>query len=361
MLKTFFGFLRREKWYVLLFLLLMGAYLGIFVFAKSNKLLEKSSPVVQEFENAEKKFQEKYPDIQALQGFLQENPPLFIAFEILTLFMIVAFAGGLMMDFSFFFKPHLRQKLIREGYESHIPWGIGMLFRVVVLSFLVAILSGIILGVLRRLFWQDLSLNFFALFQTTLIDLSCLLLVLTFIRPWQGSWRDIGLDFKGVNVWEEIKIGLRGYITVLPLFFGVLLLLIGLAHLFSYEPPPHPLVEVFLEEQKRSPGLVIYSVILAAIVGPIVEEVFFRGFCYPIFKRRLGVFWGMLLSSAFFSAIHYNEFAFIPILILGMALAYLYEKRRTLIASITLHVVHNSLFMAYFFVMKEIIQRGSGN
>ena len=61
------------------------------------------------------------------------------------------------------------------------------------------------------------------------------------------------------------------------------------------------------------------------------------------------------LSAAFFASIHHSGFVFWPIFVLGIALAYLYEKRRSLIASITLHVVHNTLFIAYFFLVKQML------
>ncbi|TMR69787.1 CPBP family intramembrane glutamic endopeptidase, partial [Streptococcus pseudopneumoniae] len=144
------------------------------------------------------------------------------------------------------------------------------------------------------------------------------------------------------------------------LFFGTLICLILLAEILTYEPEPHPLVGIFLEEEKRSQWLVFYPIFLAAILGPFCEEIFFRGFCYPIFRKKWGVGWGMVLSSLLFALIHYNDFAFLPIFILGMGLAFIYEKRKCLIASITLHVVHNSLFIAYFFTAKQLLFYESG-
>lgn len=135
----------------------------------------------------------------------------------------------------------------------------------------------------------------------------------------------------------------------------MLLVLILLANLFAYEPPPHPLVGIFLEEEKNNPVLVIYSIFLASIVGPFIEEIFFRGFCYPILKYKWGIKWAMLLTALFFALIHQNQFAFLPIFILGLSLAWLYEKRANLVAPITLHLIHNSFFLAYFFVAKKVI------
>jgi len=101
--------------------------------------------------------------------------------------------------------------------------------------------------------------------------------------------------------------------------------------------------------------LIVYSLFLAGVMGPVVEEIFFRGFFYRIIREKWGVLWGMIVTSAAFALIHQNQFAFLPIFILGMALAYLYEKRDNFVAPITLHVVHNCLFLGYFFIAKQII------
>ena len=61
----------------------------------------------------------------------------------------------------------------------------------------------------------------------------------------------------------------------------------------------------------------------------------------------------MFLTASFFSLIHQNAFAFLPVFILGMGLGYLYEKRGTLVPSIMLHVVHNTVFIGYFFLRRD--------
>jgi membrane protease YdiL (CAAX protease family) len=114
-------------------------------------------------------------------------------------------------------------------------------------------------------------------------------------------------------------------------------------------------VNVLLEEEQRSPWIVVYSVLLATFIAPILEEIFFRGFCYPIFKKKWGKNAGMIITSSFFAIIHNNTFAFWPIFVLGMALAYMYEKRRSLIAPMTLHLIHNTIFIGYFFLAKQAL------
>ncbi|HXV19228.1 MAG TPA: CPBP family intramembrane glutamic endopeptidase, partial [Candidatus Omnitrophota bacterium] len=90
----------------------------------------------------------------------------------------------------------------------------------------------------------------------------------------------------------------------------------------------------------------IYFTFFVAILGPIIEEVFFRGFAYTAFRRKWGVVRGMLASSAVFALMHMNLIAFFPIFVLGIFLAYLFEKTGSLVPSMTVHMVHNLIMVS---------------
>jgi len=88
------------------------------------------------------------------------------------------------------------------------------------------------------------------------------------------------------------------------------------------------------------------------VVGPIVEEIFFRGFLYPALRRYWGFVGAMIASSILFAGVHANIFSFFPIFFLGVVLTYLYEKRQSLIPCMALHVFHNTVFIVYFFLIR---------
>jgi len=46
----------------------------------------------------------------------------------------------------------------------------------------------------------------------------------------------------------------------------------------------------------------------AITLGPLMEELFFRGFMYPILARRMGAFWGIILTALPFGLIHYAQY-----------------------------------------------------
>jgi membrane protease YdiL (CAAX protease family) len=122
---------------------------------------------------------------------------------------------------------------------------------------------------------------------------------------------------------------------------------------FDIPIEPQPIL-VILREEDHIPSL-IYMGFFTALLGPFLEEIFFRGFVYGLFKRKLGIFWGVILSAMFFAYIHANIASFFPIFCLGIVLAYLYEKTGSLIPSIAVHIIHNSLSLFFLLFIKVII------
>ena len=86
------------------------------------------------------------------------------------------------------------------------------------------------------------------------------------------------------------------------------------------------------------PWLAFASIV---ILAPIAEEVFFRGVIFNAFLREGGRRWAFIGSSALFAAIHLSLVVFVPIFVLGLALAWVYERTNNLLAPIAMHMVVN--------------------
>ncbi len=95
----------------------------------------------------------------------------------------------------------------------------------------------------------------------------------------------------------------------------------------------------------------IHSIIYffgVVLVTPLVEETFFRGVLYSVFLKKYGSFGGICATSAIWSAMHLQLKAFFGIFLIGVLLCYLYKKTKSLVPSITLHILKNgSLFFLY--------------
>ena len=84
-----------------------------------------------------------------------------------------------------------------------------------------------------------------------------------------------------------------------------------------------------------------------AILAPIVEEVFWRGYVQRTLERLFGGLPALLGQAVLFAALHLQPFGgFVHVFVLGLILGVWRWKRRTLIPVILAHMVGNSLYCA---------------
>lgn len=110
--------------------------------------------------------------------------------------------------------------------------------------------------------------------------------------------------------------------------------------------PQHVPMEDFL----NTPLLAVLTGLFAVTFGPLMEELFFRGFLYPTLARRLGVFVAVVATAAPFALIHglQLEFAWGPLLIIflvGIAFTLVRAKSGSVAASLVVHVAYNSTLL----------------
>lgn len=311
----------------------------------------------QAFQQAEKKLQTDLGKEGSLDALFQRRPIVTALFLSYTLLFGLLFLGGCFFLGLFFLSKKIRSRWLRIYPLEEKPWPLALLLRVLVHFLAISLALNLFLSAAAQLF-PELNSNALALIHTGLMDAAVAVIIL---RELGFSWktvRSFGFDLKGRPAWGEAGFGLGGYMAVIPFFALVLFVLITIAQKLSYEPEPHPLVDVFLSHEKRDQWMISFSIFLACLWGPFFEEIFFRGLCYPIFKRLMGALPGGFFSAAIFALIHHNEFAFLPIFLLGLGLTLLYEKRGNLVAPIVLHIFHNSLFIGYFFTAKALMGQG---
>ena len=125
--------------------------------------------------------------------------------------------------------------------------------------------------------------------------------------------------------------GVVGFL-VLPLIMAIWTVVTG--------SPPDPIDQPIVPGDPSTFEIVLgaFAVVVAA---PLGEEVFFRGFLFGSLRGRLGFFRSALISAVIFAVFHGDPLLILAMIFVGMGLAWLYEKRGSLVAPIGAHALFN--------------------
>ena len=236
-------------------------------------------------------------------------------------------------------------------------WSLLDVLKVVILLVFFHYFFSTIIYLLSHLFSASLpDRRFDMVVSTGFMDLLAFFFILrVVILKYHQPLEALGISSK--NILQNIRVGLCSYITFLPILTILFFSTIVAAKLLNYTPPPQPVYELIFFEAR--PVFLILASLLIALLGPITEEVFFRGFLYGALRKRLGIASAVIISGFLFSFLHINLLGFISILALGIFLAYMREKTGSLIPSITVHIVHNSAMTLMMFFIREITSKAA--
>jgi uncharacterized protein len=112
-------------------------------------------------------------------------------------------------------------------------------------------------------------------------------------------------------------------------------------------PPTQPILPD--EPSARQIALAGFAAVVAA---PVAEEIFFRGFLFGALRSRLRFPLAAGLSAAVFGAFHVIPLLIPVMFFVGFGLAYVYERRGSLFASIAAHSAFN--VVGYMLIVQSI-------
>ncbi len=349
-------FFKTGKKYLFMLLFVFSVFLLSILLKTPSERNAIFSSLQTSVQKAEDQMEKNGQDPNFIEKQLKENPSLRWTMEVFTILGALALIYGIYLDVGFVRKFRRKEAWIQKIAPEHdVRWRYYEIVKVVILFIFFGVCLNFLFLFFYKLIPQPLRANFFLIMHTTISEIAIVGFISYFLKKTEGS-AEQALGFNRSIHWkEEIAIGLKAYLAILPVFLGAVGILLAITSLFGYEPPSHPLVGIFIQEEHRMSWLVGYSLFLACILGPIIEEIFFRGFLYPVIRKKAGVAIASAVTALLFALTHENTFAIIPIFVLGLILAYLYEKRGNLIACTTLHMLHNTIFIFYFFLVKQIL------
>ncbi|SMB80112.1 hypothetical protein SAMN00017405_0838 [Desulfonispora thiosulfatigenes DSM 11270] len=236
-----------------------------------------------------------------LQSTLRNNPPWKI-YEAILVFVLVIISGFLLKNF-----------------------GQGMIISL--LDFLPGGASSINQLLLSSLLQTVLFLVFIYYF--------------VFIKYKEGL---VSLGFSNNNLGYWVR---KGILHGISLFFLISLISLLINLVLNIKVNPQDVAQIIMSATTKWEMFIPF--IVTGVFAPISEEIYFRGFLYQAFRKRVGVKWAIAITSIIFGSVHFDLIRFIPITIGGVWLNLLYERSGSIYPSMIAHGVWNSIMTFLIF------------
>ena len=152
------------------------------------------------------------------------------------------------------------------------------------------------------------------------------------------------------NTGKMILLAIILFLTIQPVIWFLAWVNIQIPFPESYlhfEHMQDQMIQNFLAGNK----MIFVTLFHVALVPAICEETMYRGFVLNALKRNWGITAAVIVSGLFFAAYHLRFTQFIPLATLGMLLALLAWKSKSIYPAMVAHFVNNgaSVIIAYKF------------
>ena len=188
----------------------------------------------------------------------------------------------------------------------------------------------------HRLAYSDVPWTEVAKYPGVIVLAQLLAYILVFSLMYFLVKRDHGQDFWRAIRWNWPQ-KWSSYV------FGGIVLALALQAFAHLLPMPKNLpIDQFFQTAREAYLLSIFGMSLA----PLLEELFFRGFLYPVLARRLGTAAGIFLTALAFALIHGAQlmYAWGPVLVIflvGLVLTLVRAVTKSVAASLLIHMAYN--------------------
>lgn len=161
-----------------------------------------------------------------------------------------------------------------------------------------------------------------------------------------------------LRLWPRLRLAELGFSVPpaprLGLLVGVALwgVSIAIANLQAVALGAHPQTLVVAVAAHRGLEAFVLDMVSGAIVVPFVEELFFRAVIFTLLRQRMRLAYAAVISSAIF-AVGHDVGSWIPVFVLGVGLAVLYDRRHSLWTNALAHGAVNAISFALLFIIPE--------
>jgi len=342
-------FIQNERLYLLLlaFVILLNAASNMPDGAGKAKAKAVKTKV-----EARKASEDLFVKKEEMEKILNANKGLALIYNLSSLLIFLVLVLGIAVDVALLSIKKSGASLdIRTYGPGMSRWGMWDVARVVILFLFFGYILILIESCLMRIVPLLKNESFRIIANSSVLDALVIIFILYFtIARYGEKLAALGISLK--NFTKNVFYGLVGYVAAVPVLVAILIATAVFTNFIKYVPEKQLVVELFLKE--KDAGFLIYTSLFAAIAGPLVEELFFRGFMYNACKKYMNKVFAMLITAALFAGLHAHPVGFLPIMTLGVLLAYLYEKTGTLVSSVTVHMMHNLTMVGFVFLAKSM-------
>lgn len=153
-----------------------------------------------------------------------------------------------------------------------------------------------------------------------------------------GLRRGMGLSMRHW-LFDTLR-GVTGYLAVLPICIGLVLLLTWL--LPEHWQKKHSLLVALEEMTPLYKTIIAFS---AVILAPLMEELFFRGLLQSMLRKYIHPWFTIIIASIIFAGVHGEPQNLPALFALGIALGYNYERCGRLWPAILIHMLFNGVMI----------------
>jgi uncharacterized protein len=157
------------------------------------------------------------------------------------------------------------------------------------------------------------------------------------------SWKDIGILPTSASwlLWAGLTAII--FIPIIGLIAMAIQIALGL-------PMENPQLEFLVPKDLTWYGI-LGMIFFGGFVVPVAEELFFRGVLYRWMRQFLGMWLAIAVSSLIFGLLHGDIAVAGATFVMGIILAWFYERSGSLWAPITIHIINNASKLILLYVL----------
>jgi uncharacterized protein len=160
------------------------------------------------------------------------------------------------------------------------------------------------------------------------------------INKYGATWADLGL-----RGFHPAAVGMGCGLMLLSMIFNLLYA----SFLAIFHLRIQPEVQLIFSHTSFPLALLFGG----AVVAPFVEEVFFRGFVFAGLRGRWDWRRAALVSAALFALAHVVPTSILPIFILGLIFAFLYQSSGSIWPAILMHMLTNTVALSAAYAISQ--------